>query len=282
MDPRTRPWRSALYIPASKQRAMEKARGLPTDAIIFDLEDAVAPEEKEAARIELASALRMGGFGGRARLVRINGLDTPWGREDLAALEGCPFDGLVLPKVAGSAMVDAVIVDRPIWAMVETAAGVLNGSAIASHPAIAGLIVGTNDLIRELRCAEQPDRMPILASLQTCILAARAAGRICLDGVYNAFRDEQGLLWECEQGRALGFDGKTLIHPSQLDTANAAFSPNPEELALATRQVAAWEEARAEGKGIAVLDGRIVENLHVAGAQELLARADAIAALEAG
>ncbi|WP_290684958.1 MULTISPECIES: HpcH/HpaI aldolase/citrate lyase family protein [unclassified Haematobacter] len=277
MDLLTRPWRSALYMPASRARAVEKARELEADALIFDLEDAVAPSDKAAARTSIANALEMGGFGDRTRLVRINGLDTPWGADDLAALEGVPLDGLVVPKVSGPEMLERI--DRPrIFAMIETPAGVLNAAAIAAHPSIAGLIAGTNDLARELRSKDRPDRLALLPSLGGIVLAARAAGVICLDGVYNAFRDEQGLTWECEQGRDLGFDGKTLIHPGQLAIANAIFAPTAEEIDLATRQIAAWEEAESEGRGVAVVDGRIVENLHVATARDLLARAAVIAA----
>lgn len=276
MDLLTRPWRSALYMPASRARAVEKARELDADALIFDLEDAVAPSDKEAARTAIANALEMGGFGDRTRLVRINGLDTPWGADDLAALEGVPLDGLVVPKVSGPEVLERI--DRPrIFAMIETPAGVLNAAAIAAHPSTAGLIAGTNDLARELRSKDRPDRLALLPALGGIVLAARAAGVICLDGVYNAFRDEQGLTWECEQGRDMGFDGKTLIHPDQLAITNAIFAPSAEEIDLATRQIAAWEAAESEGRGVAVVDGRIVENLHVATARDLLARAAVIA-----
>lgn len=277
MDLLTRPWRSALYMPASRASAVEKARDLPADALIFDLEDAVSPSDKAAARTAIANALEMGGFGERTRLVRINALDTAWGADDLAALEGVPLDGIVVPKVSDPAQLDR-IAGRRLFAMIETPAGVLNAPAIAAHPAIAGLIAGTNDLARELRSKDRPDRLALLPALGTIVLAARAAGVICLDGVYNAFRDEQGLSWECEQGRDLGFDGKTLIHPGQLDIANAIFAPSEAEVELATRQIAAWEEAEATGQGVAVVDGRIVENLHVATARELIAKAAVIAA----
>lgn len=225
-----RPYRSVLYIPGSKARALEKARSLPTDAIIFDLEDAVAATEKAAGRSLLADALAGTDYGPRACLIRINGLDTVWGAADLEAM--------------------------------------------------AGLVLGTNDLARELGCRFRPDRLPLLAALQTCLMAARAAGIVALDGVYNALRDDAGLRAECEQGRDMGFDGKTLIHPAQLEIANTVFAPDAEELALAERQIEAWQDAVARGEGVAVVDGRIVENLHIEIARRSLARAAAIAKLE--
>ena len=284
MDLLSRPWRSMLYIPGSKERALEKAQGLPCDAIIFDLEDAVAPGEKPAARALLARTLATADYGGRARIVRINGLDTEWGAADAAAFAGLELEGILLPKVNSPADLDALAAaapGRPLWAMMETCAGVLNAAAIAAHPALAGLVIGTNDLAREIGCRSRPDRMALLGALQICLMAARARGLVCLDGVYNAFKDEQGLAWECEQGRDLGFDGKTLIHPAQIEVCNTFFGPAEEELDLARRQIAAYERAVAEGQGIAVLDGRIVENLHVATARQTLARAAAIDALAA-
>lgn len=282
MDLLARPWRSMLYIPGSKERALEKAQSLPCDAIIFDLEDAVAPEEKARARDLLAGVLAMADYGGRARIVRLNGLDTEWGAADAAAFAGLELEGLLLPKVNGPEDLDrlaAAAPGRPLWAMMETCAGVLNAAAIAAHPALAGFVIGTNDLAREIGCRHRPDRLALMTALQTCLMAARARGLVCLDGVYNAFKDEQGLTWECEQGRDLGFDGKTLIHPAQIEIANACFGPGEEELALARRQIAAFEEAQAQGLGIAVVDGRIVENLHIVTARQTLARAEAIAAL---
>ncbi len=278
-----RPYRSVLYIPGSNVRALEKARSLPVDAIIFDLEDAVAPDQKGAARETLATALAAGGYAPRARLVRINGLDTGWGRDDARAFAGAGIDGIVVPKVTCGADVDAVAElagGLPIWAMMETATGIWNAAEIAAHPQIAGFILGTNDLAKELGCRTRPDRMPLLSSLQLCLLAARANGIVCVDGVFNAFKDVQGLLAECEQGRDMGFDGKTLIHPAQVDAANRAFAPDAGEVDLARRQIAAFEEAQASGKGVAVVDGRIVENLHIETARATLAKADAIAARE--
>lgn len=285
-----RPYRSVLYIPGSRPRALDKARTLPADAIIFDLEDAVAPDEKAAARATLAEALATLDYGPRARLVRINALDTDWGADDLAALAPVGPEAILLPKVDGpEAIADlACRLDaRPetaatrIWAMMETCAGVLNAAAVARAPRMAGIVMGTNDLAKELGCRPGPDRAPLQTALQTCLLAARAAGILAVDGVYNAFRDAEGLARECAQGRDLGFDGKSLIHPDQLATANRIFAPEPEALDLARRQIAAYEAALAAGQGVAVLDGRIVENLHIVTARRLLAQAGAIAALEA-
>ncbi|AWB49319.1 CoA ester lyase [Gemmobacter aquarius] len=278
----TRPYRSVLYIPASKQRALEKARGLAADAIIFDLEDAVLPEEKAAARVTLARFLAEVDYGPRLRIVRINGLDTPWAREDAAVFGGlAAVDAILVPKVDGVAVLDAVagMTDKPLWAMMETARGMLNAGVIAAHPRLEGLVMGTNDLAKELGSRFRADRLPMMAGLGMCLLAARAEGRVIIDGVYNSFRDHDGLRAECLQGRDMGFDGKTLVHPDQLAVANEVFAPSEDEVALARRQIEAFATARAAGQGVAVLDGKIVENLHVAGAEAVLGRAEAIAAL---
>lgn len=278
-----RPHRSVLYIPGSKARALDKARGLAADAIIFDLEDAVAPEEKGAARALLAEVLAEVDYGHRLRIVRINGFDTAWGRADAAAFaHHAGVDALLIPKVSRAADIDAVAAlapGKPLWAMLETALGMLNATEIAAHPALEGMVMGTNDLARELGSRPRPDRLPLQAGLGLCLLAARAHGRVIVDGVYNAFRDDAGLRAECEQGRDMGFDGKTLIHPAQIDIANAAFSPTEAELDLARRQTAAFAEAQARGEGVAVVDGKIVENLHIVTALALLAKAAAIAAM---
>ena len=283
MDPIARPYRSVLYIPGSKDRALEKARGLAADAIIFDLEDAVTPDEKPAARALLAQVLAAGGYGRRAKIVRINGFDTEWGRDDAAAFAASAADAVLVPKVNGPADLDAVAEitgQMPLWAMMETPAGVLNAAAIAAHPRLQGMVMGTNDLLKDLGARFRPDRLAMQAALSHCLLAARANGRVIVDGVYNAFKDEDGLRAECEQGRDMGFDGKTLIHPAQLDIANAAFAPSDDDVALARRQIAAFDEARARGEGVAVVDGRIVENLHIVTATAVLAKAEAIAAME--
>ncbi len=277
-----RPYRSVLYIPASRERAMEKARDLAADAIIFDLEDAVSPEEKPKARELLAEVLRRDDFGARARIVRVNGLDTPWGAEDLAAFADHPgVDAVLVPKVNSTADLDAVAarVKAPLWAMMETAKGCLNAGAIAAHGRLQGIVMGTNDLAKELGSRFRADRLPLMAGLGAAVLAAKAEGKVIVDGVFNAFKDEAGLRAECEQGRDMGFDGKTLIHPAQLDVANEVFAPSPEDLELARRQIAAFAEARERGEGVAVVDGKIVENLHIVTAEAMLAKARQIAAM---
>lgn len=277
----SRPYRSVLYIPASRERALEKARELAADAIIFDLEDAVSPEEKLRARELLAGVLGRADYGARARIVRVNGLGTDWVEGDLAAFAAHPgVDAILVPKVNAPADLDVVAgrVKAPLWAMLETARGCLNAAAIAAHERLEGIVMGSNDLAKELGARFRADRLPLLAGLGACVLAARAEGRVIVDGVFNAFKDEAGLRAECEQGRDMGFDGKTLIHPAQLAIANEVFAPSEEEVALARRQIAAYAEARARGEGVAVVDGRIVENLHVAVAEALIGKAEAIAA----
>jgi (3S)-malyl-CoA thioesterase len=275
------PFRSVLYIPGSKERALDKARGLAADAIIFDLEDAVTPDEKPAARDILAEALQAGGFGKRTRIVRVNGLDTAWGAADIARFGGMTeVDALLIPKVNAAADLQAVAAlapGKPLWAMMETALGMLNAKEIAAHPALAGMVMGTNDLAKELGGRFRADRLAMQAGLGLCLLAARAYGRVIVDGVYNAFKDDEGLRAECEQGRDMGFDGKTLIHPAQLEVANAAFAPSEAEITLARRQIEAFAAATAAGQGVAVVDGKIVENLHIVTAEALLAKASAIA-----
>ncbi|MBE1285808.1 MAG: CoA ester lyase [Rhodobacteraceae bacterium] len=285
MDPRSRPYRSVLYIPGSKPRALDKARSLPVDAVIFDLEDAVSADEKENARETLTAALAEGGYGNRMRIVRINGLDTVWGHVDAEAVTKMECDAVLLPKVSSPADLDAlaeITGDLPIWAMMETPRGMLNAVEIAAHPKLQGMVMGTNDLAKELQTRFRPDRMPMMTGLGLCLLAAKAEGLVIVDGVYNAFKDAEGLEVECVQGRDMGFDGKTLIHPAQVDVANSAFAPSADEIDLARRQIAAFEEVEASGQGVAVVDGRIVENLHVATAREILAKAEMIEAMQAG
>ena len=278
-----RPFRSALYIPGSKERALEKARGLPVDAILFDLEDAVAPDEKVNARHTLKEALYQGGYGNKYRVVRINGLDTEWGKDDAAETLEMECDAVLLPKVNSTADVDAlaaIIGDKKIWAMMETPLGIINAASIAAHPSIEGFVLGTNDLAKDLNTRKAERREPLLSALQAALLAAKAYGVITIDGVYNAFKDDEGLKVECEQGRDMGYDGKSLIHPAQVEITNAAFAPTDAEIELAERQIAAFEEAEAQGLGVAVVDGKIVENLHIVTARATLAKAAAIAALD--
>lgn len=282
------PFRSVLYIPASKERALEKARTLNCDAIIFDLEDAVAPDEKAAARRLLGEVLRHWDYGPRARLVRINAFETPWGRADAAALaevmaQGARVDGIVVPKVNQAADLDLVAAALPgaaLWAMMETPIALLNAPQIAAHPCLAGLVMGTNDLAKDLGSRFRPDRLPLQAGLGLCLLAARAQGKVILDGVFNAFRDDDGLRGECQQGRDMGFDGKTLIHPLQIDITNAAFAPSADEVQVARRQIAAFDDAMANGRAVAVVDGKIVENLHIVTARATLTKAAQIAAMQ--
>lgn len=285
----SRPYRSVLYIPGSKERALEKAQGLAADAIIFDLEDAVAPDEKARARELLAATLARADYGPRGKLVRINGFDTEWGEKDLDVIALARPEAILLPKVNSAADIGALArkldaraetADTNIWAMMETPLGILNAGAIAAAPRMAGFVMGTNDLAKELNCRFRADRLPMQMALQTCLMAARAAGIVAVDGVYNAFKDDEGLRAECEQGRDLGFDGKSLIHPAQLDIANQVFAPDAAALDLARRQIAAFDAAMAEGQAVAVVDGKIVENLHIVTARSVLARAEAIEHLQ--
>ena len=270
--------RSALYMPGANARALDKARGLPADVLIMDLEDAVAPDAKPAARDQVAKALAAGGYGDRELVVRINGLDTPWGADDLAAAAASPAHAVLLPKVEDPRQLDAVEValsaDKGIWCMIETPKGVLRAAEIAAaSPRLECLVAGTSDLTKELRARHAADRAPMLTSLGLILLAGRAAGLTVLDGVHLDLQDAAGFEAACRQGLELGFDGKSLIHPSQVEPCNRVFSPTPAEIEDAGRVVAAFEAAVAAGKGVAVLDGRLIENLHVDNAQRVLALA---------
>ena len=285
------PYRSVLYMPGSKPRALEKARTLAADALILDLEDAVTPAEKPRAREVIAEALAQGGYGMRRILIRVNHYDTEWGPEDLVAAAKAAPHAVLLPKVekpediqrAAQIIAEAGAPEATtIWAMMETPRGVLNAAAIAgAHDRLEGFVMGTNDLAKDLGAAQTPDRIALVPSLAICLLAARAEGLIAVDGVYNAIKDADGLRAACRQGKDLGFDGKTLIHPDQLAVANEVFAPSAADVELAQTQVAAFEEAEARGEGVAVVNGRIVENLHVVTARKTLARAAAIAAMAA-
>ena len=286
-----RPRRSVLYMPGSKERALEKARTLPADALILDLEDAVAPDEKTNARQLVTEAVQNGGYGERELIIRINGLDTPWGADDLAAACAAAPHAILLPKVESAAMVQDIEQQMQshgaqpgtlLWAMMETPLGMLNAAEIAaSTPRLGCFILGTNDLVKDLNAEHTPAREPVITALGLSLLAAKAYGLAIIDGVYNAFKDEDGLRASCLQGRAMGFDGKTLIHPAQIEPCNAIFSPDEAALDLARRQVEAFREATEKGEGVAVVDGKIVENLHVETANRLLAKADAIKTMEA-
>jgi len=270
--------RSVLYIPGSKARALDKAASLPADAIIFDLEDAVAPAEKPAARALLAQILAEVDYGPRLRLVRINGQTTDWGAADLAAFADHPgVDGLVIPKVNGPQDLD-LAGQKPLWAMMETPLAMLNAGPIAAHPRLAGLVMGTNDLLKDLGARFRPDRAALATGLGLCVLAARAHGKPIVDGVFNAFKDIEGLAAECEQGRDFGMDGKTLIHPSQIGPCNEIFAPSSDEVAFARKIIDVFGAPANSGKGAIQIDGKMVELLHAEIAKRTVAIADAIAA----
>jgi len=282
-----RPRRSLLFMPGANARALEKSRELPADGLIFDLEDAVAPDAKAAARTAVAAALAQGGYGRRELVLRVNGLDSEWGEADLAAAAAMPIHAVLLPKVESAERVRQTAArleragappDLAIWCMIETPRGVLAAPEIAANVRVAALVMGTSDLTKDLQARDTPDRLPLMTSLQLVLLAARANGLAALDGVHLDLADDEGFQALCAQGRALGFDGKTLIHPKQIAPANAAFAPGPSEIAQARKVIAAHEAALAAGKGIVVVDGRLVENLHVAAAQRTIALADAIIA----
>lgn len=283
-----RPRRSVLYMPAANERALEKAKSIPCDAIIFDLEDAVAPDAKEAARANAVAAVGSGEYGHRELTIRCNGLDTPWGADDLAAAATSGASAVVIPKIGSVAYLDQISAaldgagappELRIWAMIETPPAIFDIRAIAAHPRVAVLVMGTNDLARELRAALLPGRHPLVPHLTTALLGAREAGKVILDGVYNDVRDPEGFRVECVQGAEMGFDGKTLVHPGQVEPCNEVWSPSDDEVAHARRVIEAFDEAVAEGRGVITVDGRMIENLHVDNARRVLAVADAIAAL---
>jgi len=282
-----RPRRSLLYVPGSNPRALDKARTLDVDGLILDLEDAVAPGAKVAARERVVAAVSAGGWGPREVLVRANAADTPWGADDLAALAGSGADGIVLSKVERPETVKAAEaaltaagapISLALWCMIETPLGVLNSAAIAgSSPRLAGLILGTSDLAKDLRAAYEPGRQPLLTALGLCLLAGRAYGLAVIDGVHLDLEDEAGFAESCRQGAALGFDGKSLIHPKTLAAANAAFAPSTEAVETALRVIAAHAAALTAGQGVTVVDGRLVEALHVSDAERVVAMHRAIA-----
>ncbi|MFM7537649.1 MAG: HpcH/HpaI aldolase/citrate lyase family protein [Acidimicrobiales bacterium] len=288
MSDALRPRRSVLYMPAANERALEKAKTIPADALIFDLEDAVAPDAKEQARVNACAAAASGAYGRKEITIRCNGLDTPWGAGDLAAAATSGAAAVVIPKVSSVGQLDAVSgaldaagapAAMAIWAMVETPTAILDVRAIAAHPRVAVLVMGTNDLAKELRAAQVPGRAPLVAHLATALLAAREAGKVILDGVFNDVKDLDAFRAECVQGAELGFDGKTLIHPGQVEPCNEVWAPSADEVAYAERVIAAFDSAVAEGRGVVTVDGRMIENLHVANAQRTLAVARAIAEL---
>lgn len=279
----TRPRRSILYLPAANARAIVKARTLDSDAVILDLEDAVAPAMKDNAR-DAAVAAAGGDWGHRELLLRVNGLTTPWSEADFAAVENTGFAGIVMPKVDSPA--DALVAvarahGRPVWAMIETPRGVLAAAAIAAVPGVTALVAGMADLTNDLRARPGLDRLPLLYALSTIVVAARASEIMAFDGVFTDLADAAGLHAEAMQGRSFGFDGKTLVHPSQIDTANAVFGPSPSEVADAGELIVAYAAAVADGRGVTTHRGKLVEVLHVAAAQRLLDTAAGIAARNA-
>lgn len=286
----TRPRRSALYMPGSNPRALAKGKVLPADALILDLEDAVAPDHKPDGRTHIQRALAdRSGYGQRELIVRVNSLDSAWGEEDLRSMASARPDAILLPKVEGGAAVDTAvrILDQagapkelPIHCMIETPRGVLHVEEVADHPRVTCLVLGTSDLTKDLRARHTVDRMPMLVPLTMSVLAARAAGIAVLDGVHLDLADDDGLELACWQGREIGFDGKTLIHPKQIEPANRAFAPNSKTIAWSRKIIDAFQACEAEGKGVVLVDGKLVENLHVQEAKRLIELSEMIKSLE--
>jgi citrate lyase subunit beta / citryl-CoA lyase len=284
-----RPRRSVLYMPGANTRALEKGKALPCDGIILDLEDAVTPDAKVEARKNVLEATESGGYGGRELLLRINALNSPWGYEDAKAAARAKVHGVLIPKVESAdevRQVEAILVangapdELAIWCMMETPRGMLRAEEIAgATPRLGGLVMGTSDLAKDLHCLHTPMRLPMITSLGLCMLAARANRLAILDGVYLDLNDDEGFAASCRQGVELGFDGKTLIHPKTVAAANEAFAPSEDEVAFSRRIIAAHAEAEREGKGVVLVDGKLVENLHVENAKRLVALHEAIAKL---
>jgi citrate lyase subunit beta / citryl-CoA lyase len=291
MSNTARPRRSVLYMPGSNARALDKARTLPADGLILDLEDAVAPDSKELARKQVCEAVAAGGFGLRETIIRVNALSTRWGYEDIAMAAKSGADALLLPKVESADAIrhmEAIMrangapQSMKIWAMMETPRSVLESQRIAeSTSRMECLVMGTSDLAKELDCAHTHERLPFMVSLGLCLLAARAAGLTILDGVYLDLNDEAGFEFACRQGQELGFDGKTLIHPKQVGPCNKVFTPKPEDVAWSRRIIEAHTAAAARGEGVVVVEGKLVENLHVESAHRVVDMAEAITKMEA-
>ena len=287
-----RPRRSVLYMPGSNARALEKAKTLAADGLILDLEDAVAPDTKDTARRQVAEAVKAGGFGKREVFIRVNGIDTAWFSEDLEAAASAAPDAILVPKISTPQQLDLIWQHLHelkadsrirIWAMIETPLAIFNILALAAQAKLpgarlGGFVIGTNDLAKETRARFVPGRAPMLGWLTTCVLAARTYGIDILDGVYNNLGDADGFARECAEGRDLGFDGKTLIHPNQIEPCNAAFSPSADEVTLARKIIAAFDQPENKGKGVVQVDGRMVELLHAEIARRTVAVADAIEA----
>jgi len=290
MTATARPRRSVLYMPGSNARALEKGRSLAADTLILDLEDAVAPDAKAIARTQIVEAVKAGGYGRREIVVRVNPLDSPWGHDDLAAVAASGADAILLPKVESAAMVhdlemQMVGAGAPqsmgIMCMMETPLGMLHAEAVAgASKRVSCLVMGTSDLVKELQASHTDARLPVLTSLGLCLLAARAFGLAIVDGVHLDIADDEGFAEACRQGLELGFDGKTLIHPKTIAKANEIFAPSNEEVAFSHRIITAHAEAAAQGQGVVVVDGKLIENLHVENAKRLVALAEAIGAMQ--
>ncbi len=291
MVQKSRPRRSVLYVPGSNLRALEKARTLAADGLILDLEDAVAPDAKETARAQVRDAVEAGGFGRREIAIRVNGLGTPWGHADLAAASASGADAVLLPKVESADSIRQALAVMAasgapealaVWCMLETPRGILHAEEIAAaSPRVACFVLGTSDLAKDLHAHHTRDRLPMITSLGLCMLAARAYDLAILDGVHLDLQDDEGFEVSCRQGVELGFDGKTLIHPKTIEPANRIFAPSAEEVAWSRRIIEAHAQATAAGKGVVLVDGKLIENLHVANAHRLVGLAETIAALEA-
>ena len=290
MNDSLRPRRSVLYMPGANERALEKAKTIPADALILDLEDAVAPDAKPEARDRVCAAASSGEYGLREVTIRVNGLDTQWGADDLRAAAAAGPAAVVVPKI--NSVDDIAAVEKQleaggapdttrIWAMLETPTAIFSAKEIvSSSERLAVLVMGTNDIAKELHAEHVPGRQPLLHALSTCVLAARYAGKVILDGVYNDIQNAEGFEAECIQGRQMGFDGKTLIHPSQVDPCNTVFAPTESDVEQAGKIIAAFEEAKAAGKGVVTVDGRMIENLHVENARRVLSIHEAILKLQ--
>ncbi len=289
---RVRPRRSVLYMPGSNARAMEKAKTLPADALILDLEDAVAPDAKETAREQVCAAVKAGGYGHREVIIRTNGLDTDWGAADLEAAVRAGPDGVLVPKIDGADAVGAADTlmeaagapkDMGLWAMMETPLAMLRAEAIAARAQdtrLAAFVMGTNDLAKDLSAQQTPDRLPLLTGLSLTLLAGKAYGLALIDGVFNGIRDVDGFIQSCRQGLSFGFDGKTLIHPSQVEPCNRVFTPEQEAVAWARKIIGEFEKPENTAKGVVQVEGRMVERLHADQARTLVALAEAIERFE--